>query len=205
MNTYDYTFPRWLLFVLLSGLAGMVFNGGWIFNSGPDPNPSRHAKSSSPSLMSSGSGSSVNQSDWRMPADQEMTTEISVLLQQQVDAWNRGDLLEFMQTYWESELLTFSSGGRTQRGWHATFERYRARYPKGSMGKLRFDELEIYRLTDQWALVLGRWFLTSETGDSEGNFTLVLREVGEAWVIVHDHSSLLADDPPDTQPGKAGD
>ena len=39
--------------------------------------------------------------------------EIAAILQKQTDAWNRQDIDGFMQTYWKSEELTFSSGGTT--------------------------------------------------------------------------------------------
>ncbi len=38
----------------------------------------------------------------------------------QQEAWNRGDIDAFMEHYWKSDDLTFSSGGKTTRGWRAT-------------------------------------------------------------------------------------
>ncbi len=190
MNAFDQTVPRWVVVALAVGILGMALSGVWIFNSGPDPNPSRRLASSSIPMITGGA-SSPPTAEWLLPDDDEMSKEVRAVLQRQVAAWNNGDLEEFMQTYWRSEALTFSSGGRTQRGWQATLDRYRQRYPAGAMGTLRFDELEFYRISDQWALVLGRWFLTGPPGELEGNFTLVVREVGDAWFIVHDHSSSL--------------
>ena len=116
---------------------------------------------------------------------------IEALLEKQVEAWNRYDLEGFMATYWKSESLTFSSGGKTTRGWQATLDRYKSKYStKEKMGRLRFDELEVQPLADQVAYVLGRWHLTLEEGDAEGNFTLVLKKIRGQWKIIHDHSSL---------------
>src|SRR5262245_11322536 len=60
--------------------------------------------------------------DWHMAGQQ-----IEKTLSDQAAAWNRGDLDAFMAAYWKSEQLTFSSGGETQRGWQATYDRFKRR------------------------------------------------------------------------------
>lgn len=117
--------------------------------------------------------------------------EILGLLRAQAECWNRGDIDGFMETYWKSENLTFSGGGKTTRGWTATRDRYKARYPRDKMGTLKFDQLETSLLSDGVALVLGRWYLDQQGTKVEGNFTLVLKKFDDGWKIVHDHSSTL--------------
>lgn len=104
-------------------------------------------------------------------------------------AWNEGDIEAYMEPYWHSAELTFSSGGKMTRGWQPTLENYHRRYPsREAMGHLTFSDLEITRLGDAAALVLGRWHL--DRADPVGGvFTLVFRRIGERWVIVHDHTS----------------
>lgn len=107
----------------------------------------------------------------------------------QAEAWNRGDLDAFMEAYWKSPNLTFSSGGETTRGWEETLARYRKRYPdRETMGKLTFSELETQMLGSNAALTLGRWSLDRKE-PAQGNFSLVWRKLDGAWRIVHDHSS----------------
>src|SRR5262245_25939375 len=116
--------------------------------------------------------------------------EIEAVLTKQAAAWNRGDIESFMEHYWKSEQLTFSSGGETTRGWQATKERYLRRYPtREQMGQLKFTHLEITMLGDSAAMVLGRWHLTRDSSPLEGNFTLVFRRIDGNWVIIHDHTS----------------
>lgn len=156
--------------------------------------------------LSIASASSLPDRCW---AQQEptLTTEsnddfdhLRTLLTRQVNAWNSGDLDTFMETYWQSPQLTFSSGGATTRGWQATLDRYRKRYPdKETMGKLAFDQLEFRSLGSQAALVLGQWKLTNKTGNPTGNFSLVVEKIGDRWLIVHDHSSSLPSDEKDEQ------
>ncbi len=117
--------------------------------------------------------------------------EIEKLLTTQAACWNREDIDGFMQTYWKSDQLTFSSGGKTVKGWQATLDRYKKSYPSGSMGKLNFDGLEIDLLSSEVALVLGNWHLDIKGVKKGGNFSLVLKKIGGHWKIVHDHSSSL--------------
>lgn len=118
------------------------------------------------------------------------------ILDRQAGAWNRGDIDAFMQDYWDSEDLTFSSGGQTRRGWNATRDRYRTRYPtKAEMGTLRFTLDETQALGPHAALVLGQWDLDRSAGPIGGNFSLVFRRLDGRWVIVHDHTSLRESPP----------
>ncbi|MBM3963971.1 MAG: nuclear transport factor 2 family protein [Planctomycetes bacterium] len=111
------------------------------------------------------------------------------LMFDQSDAWNRGDIPAFMEAYWKSPELTFSSGGNVTRSWEATRDRYLERYPdRATMGKLTFSELETRLVGDQAALTLGRWKL--ERGQPiDGNFSLVWQKFDDGWKIIHDHTS----------------
>jgi ketosteroid isomerase-like protein len=120
----------------------------------------------------------------------DLAWEIDSLLTLQADAWNRGDIDAFMEHYWKSDELTFSSGGQTTRGWQNTKENYRRRYPtRDQMGQLQFSQLEVTPLGDSTALVLGCWRLTRAEAPVAGNFSLVLRRLAGQWLIVHDHTS----------------
>jgi len=123
--------------------------------------------------------------------DDDLSDTLERILAQQVKAWNDGDIDTFMEYYWKSDHLTFSSGGRITRGWTKTKQGYQKRYPtREKMGQLSFGALEVQRLGDHAALVLGRWDLQRESAPIGGNFTLVFQAIGGAWVIVHDHTSL---------------
>lgn len=120
------------------------------------------------------------------------TARITSLLTRQAEAWNRGDLPAFMEPYWHSPDLTFSSGGKVTRGWQATYDRYLAKYPtREDMGVLTFSDLEVREVGPRAALVLGRWRLQREEPVG-GNFSLVLRRYGNRWMIIHDHTSADA-------------
>ena len=124
-------------------------------------------------------------------ADESISTSVKAMLINQTKAWNEGSIEKFMNDYWKSEKLTFSSGGKTTRGWQATHDRYKARYKTTEeMGKLEFKDLEVTELVDA-ALVLGKWHLKRKSDEFGGNFTLLIRKIDNRWLIVHDHTSLL--------------
>jgi ketosteroid isomerase-like protein len=117
---------------------------------------------------------------------------IKHVLVSQVEAWNHGQLEEFMNGYWRSPDLTFYSGATVTKGWEPTLERYRQRYQSGGkeMGHLDFQDLEIDLLSRRSAVVTGKWQLTMKDGKKpHGLFTLIFKRFPEGWRIVHDHTS----------------
>ncbi len=54
--------------------------------------------------------------------------QIEAVLEQQRQAWNRGDLPGYMAGYARSEQLVFTSGAKIRRGWEATLAAYQKRY-----------------------------------------------------------------------------
>jgi ketosteroid isomerase-like protein len=120
---------------------------------------------------------------------------IQKVLDQQVAAWNRGDLPGYMAGYVRSPALTFYAGGTVTTGWQPTLDRYRRRYQGEGreMGQLDFQQVQIEVLCPDAALVRGRWHLTfakaDKDGKAQGLFTVFLRRFPEGWRILHDHSS----------------
>ena len=126
-----------------------------------------------------------------VPEDQDPAA-VRRLLDEQVAAWNRGDLEGFMRGYWRSDSLTFYSGGNVTHGWQTTLERYRKRYQSEGheMGTLVFDLHDVTLPARGEALVRGGWSLRMKDGEPHGLFTLWLRWLPDAgWRVVHDHSS----------------
>jgi ketosteroid isomerase-like protein len=119
---------------------------------------------------------------------------IRKVLDDQVEAWNRGDLEGFMQSYWKSDELTFfSDGNNGKQGWQGTYDRYKRRYQSDGkeMGTVKFDELRVDMAGTKSALVRGRWQLRLKDGKTKGGlFTLLFREEPQGWCIVHDHTSV---------------
>jgi beta-aspartyl-peptidase (threonine type) len=118
-------------------------------------------------------------------------TDLRSILDTQTAAWNRGDLVAFMQGYWHSPEVTFFSGDTITKGWESTLERYRNKYQSSGkeMGKLSFTDEKIQMLGSNAALVTARWHLAPSDGKKlEGLTTLLCKRLPEGWRIVHDHS-----------------
>jgi ketosteroid isomerase-like protein len=114
------------------------------------------------------------------------------VLDDQVAAWNRGDLDAFMQGYWKSSDLRFFSGKDITSGWDATLQRYRKRYQSEGreMGQLTFTDVEVKPVDQRHAWVRGRWRVVKKDETLEGLFTLIFQHMPEGWRIIHDHTSI---------------
>jgi ketosteroid isomerase-like protein len=111
-------------------------------------------------------------------------------LNEQLAAWNAGDVNRFMLTYWTSDSLMFIGKNDITYGWQNTLESYKKGYPDtAAMGKLDFDILHVKRLSVLYFFVVGKWHLTRSIGDVGGHFTLLFKKIKNKWVIVSDHSS----------------
>ena len=132
------------------------------------------------------------QSSFVNAASTDDKAAIERVLNMQRDAWNRQDLVAFMDGYWKSTELTFFSGGTENHGWQAALDHYRATYaaPGHEMGKLDFANVRVEMLAPDAAFVRGEFHLTMSDGKTpHGLFTLVFRKFPDGWKIVHDHTS----------------
>ncbi len=108
----------------------------------------------------------------------------------QKNAWNSGNLNEFMQTYWNNDSLIFIGKNAVTYGWQNTLNKYKKGYPDtASMGKLDFNILQVKKLSPLYFSVVGKWFLTRSIGNVGGHFTLLFKKIKGIWLIVSDHSS----------------
>ncbi len=118
---------------------------------------------------------------------QDDRAEIKKVMADQQDAWNQGELELFMEGYWKSDSLRFTSSGRTSMGWEATLDGYKKAYSSiEKMGKLKFEIFDIYPVTDGSAALVGSFYLTRNEGDLSGFFTLVWKKVDGRWKIISD-------------------
>lgn len=123
--------------------------------------------------------------------DDAEETAIRKVLDDQVAAWNKGDLKGFMAGYWNDEKLSFYSGKDKTFGWKQTLERYEKRYQgEGKeMGKLEFVETDIRRVGERHALVRSGWQLTLSKEKVGGLFTVIFEKTKDGWKVIHDHTS----------------
>ena len=120
------------------------------------------------------------------------STAIHAVMDAQVSAWNRGDVVGFMRGYEDSPETTFVSD-HVAKGYQAILARYRKKYTsRAQMGTLQFTQLEVRPLCPQYSIVTGRFHLTRTAaagGDASGVFSLLFKKTENGWRIILDHTS----------------
>ncbi|HEV2222483.1 MAG TPA: DUF4440 domain-containing protein [Candidatus Acidoferrales bacterium] len=123
---------------------------------------------------------------------------IKNVLEQQVAAWNRGDIPAFMDGYWKSDDLEFVNASGIFQGWQDVLKRYQHSYPdRTAMGHLTFSGVEIHVLCPDAGFVVGHFRLDRELDGEkdgqkdhpEGVFTLIFRKFPAGWKIINDHTT----------------
>ena len=113
---------------------------------------------------------------------------IKEILNAQKECWNNGDIDGFMEGYWNSEELIFTSlNHKPAFGWENTLERYKNSYPtKESMGELKFEFLDLKLISKNTASLKGKWELIRESDNPNGLFWLDLQKFDKKWLITKD-------------------
>ena len=113
---------------------------------------------------------------------------IKEILNAQKEYWNNGDIDGFMEGYWNSEELIFTSLSHEPAfGWESTLERYKNSYPtKESMGELKFEFLDLKLIPTNTAILKGKWELIRESDNPNGLFWLDLQKFDKKWLITKD-------------------
>lgn len=108
-------------------------------------------------------------------------------MDQQVQAWNRGDIPGFMQAY--ADDACFIGVKERTCGKAVVTGRYQRRYPdRAAMGRLAFDQLEVLEAGTDHAWCTGRWQLLREQDTLSGGFSLLWVRSPKGWRILRDHT-----------------
>ena len=113
---------------------------------------------------------------------------IKKVLYTQQKCWNNGDIDGFMEGYWNSEKLIFTTDkDETTFGWENTLKRYKESYPtKESMGELKFKIIDLELSSKNTATLKGKWKLIREKDQPNGLFWVDLKKFDESWLITKD-------------------
>ena len=116
--------------------------------------------------------------------------QIKLVMSFQESAWNSGNIPQYMQGYWKSDSLLFIGKRGPTYGWSETLSNYLKAYPtKDKMGKLSFVLNRIDILSENAALILGKWQLDRNEDKLQGYFSLLWRLIDGEWKITVDHTS----------------
>lgn len=122
---------------------------------------------------------------------QDSADEVKIVLNEQVQSWNNGDIDGFMQGYWKNDSLRFIGKKGITYGWKPVLENYKKSYStRELMGDLTFTSLDFTLLNVDAVFVTGSWKISYSENDSLGGwFSLLFRKINGKWVIVADHTS----------------
>jgi uncharacterized protein (TIGR02246 family) len=119
--------------------------------------------------------------------------EVRAMMKDSEATWNRGDLAAFVSFYEDSPDTTFVGEKIVRGGAAALLDRYQSRYPTPEKrGILTFSDIEVRPLSENLAIVIGRFHLKRPStggGDASGRYSLVVRKGPSGWKIIHDHTS----------------
>ncbi|MFI5153788.1 MAG: YybH family protein [Chitinophagales bacterium] len=116
--------------------------------------------------------------------------DIRKLMNDQVLAWNKGSIEEFMRGYWNNDSVMFVGKNGISYGYTTVLNNYKRNYRDTvQMGKLSYTLLKLDRLSAEYYLVIGKFFLKRSVGDLGGIYSLVLRKIKGKWFIISDHTS----------------
>jgi ketosteroid isomerase-like protein len=132
------------------------------------------------------------------PSTSSQASVIQAAIVAQADAWNRGDIPPFMETYENSPDTTFV-GATVRKGYDTILQRYRQGYSTPEqMGHLTFSNIDVRLLpsscgSPEYAVVTGNFHLDrtthGEAKKDDGIFSLVWHLGPNGWKIVLDHTS----------------
>jgi ketosteroid isomerase-like protein len=116
--------------------------------------------------------------------------EIRKVLENQEEAWNRGDIYAFMDGYDRSDSTRFISKRGITYGWKQVLQNYKKSYPDvAAMGLLHFTLYHIESPDGLSASVTGKWTLSDAAEETSGHFLLLLKNTEKGWKITVDCTS----------------
>lgn len=113
-------------------------------------------------------------------------------LEEQVAAWNRGDLEAALRTYWNSPEMTWVSKRGVERGFKDFAEAMRKDYGSSPsrMGTYQAEVLHAQDLGPNTALLVYKWNISKGDQKLMGAVsTQVWRRIDGAWRAVLEHAS----------------
>lgn len=112
-------------------------------------------------------------------------------LEEQMAAWNRGDLESALGAYWDSPEMLWVNKGGVERGFRPFAEAMRKDHASNPAAMGRYDGtiLEARDLAPDTALIVVRWSITSAGKKMGGVSTQIWRPVDGRWRAVFEHAS----------------
>ncbi|MDC3134090.1 DUF4440 domain-containing protein [Bacteroidota bacterium] len=118
--------------------------------------------------------------------------EIYDLMQEQEESWNKGNIDDFMNKYWNNDSLIFLGKSGINYGWKKTISNYKNSYKnKNEMGRLEFKNILCKPINKSTHIIAGKWSIFREDSirNIEGFYSLIWVKKDKVWKIIYDHTS----------------
>ena len=125
-----------------------------------------------------------------LQAQTQSEKEIDRVLNEQLSAWNAGNIEGFMKGYWNNDSVMYIGKNGITYGYNNILQNYKKGFPdKNLMGKLTFNIIHKNELSPDIYFVVGKYHVERDNSVLEGHFTLLVKKINDRWVITSDHSS----------------
>ena len=118
--------------------------------------------------------------------------EIYDLMQEQEESWNKGNIDDFMNKYWNNDSLIFLGKSGINYGWKKTISNYKNSYKnKNEMGRLEFKNILCKPINKSTHIIAGKWsiYRADSIRNIEGYYSLIWVKKDKVWKIIYDHTS----------------
>ena len=118
--------------------------------------------------------------------------EICDLMQEQEESWNKGNIDDFMNKYWNNDSLIFLGKSGINYGWKKTISNYKNSYKnKNEMGRLEFKNILCKPINKSTHIIAGKWSIFREDSirNIGGYYSLIWVKKDKVWKIIYDHTS----------------
>ena len=118
--------------------------------------------------------------------------EIYDLMQEQEESWNKGNIDDFMNKYWNNDSLIFLGKSGINYGWKKTISNYKNSYKnKNEMGRLEFKNILCKPINKSTHVIAGKWSIFREDSirNIGGYYSLIWVKKDKVWKIIYDHTS----------------
>jgi hypothetical protein len=112
-------------------------------------------------------------------------------LDDQITAWNAGDLEKAMTFYWNSPAILWISKAGTQKGYQPVLEDFRKEFAdKSKMGIYSYESLHIEEVSATSVYFVIRWkIMLNEKRIMGGISSQLWKKINDNWVITSEHAS----------------
>jgi hypothetical protein len=117
--------------------------------------------------------------------------ELASILFKQQQAWNTGNLEEFMEGYSRDSNMQFITSKGVRKGWQKTLDAYKKNYnSKEKMGYLEFNlsNIEFLDMEGNVGHINGTWKLIRKADTPSGHFSLITKREKFGHKIFIDHT-----------------